>query len=367
MKKQILIFCHGYNSPFVDVCNQYAAVFDRTRYEVHVAYLVGEYNAEIQQKTQADQVYFLHPAKRAVRGLKLSIIKTLLKLCREKQFEVVVCHRYKPAYIMSLVALFIKIPKIFSVMHELGTLHRRSRQLFVYLLGRKKLIFAGVSNAVREDMLQDARFLKPTEVIVLPNVLNVPQFEQQLIEREQARRELKLANDDFVFGNIGRLVKNKDQSNLIISFAAVAKKFPQAKLIIIGTGQLEMHLKQLVEQQGVAANVIFTGFVAGAFRYVKAFDVYVSSSLQEAFGRVLLEAMVGSVPVIATSVHGVPEVLGNTGILVPAQQPELLAHAMHEMLNMSAESLNALGQRGYERVKNNFSTVQFKEQFLRLL
>lgn len=367
MKKQVLIFCHGYNSPFVDVCNQYAAVFDKTQYEVTVAYLVGEAKEEIKQKTSADNVYFFDQAKRSVRGLKLNIIKNLIKLCREKQFSVIICHRYKPAYIISLVSLFVKIPKIFAVMHELSTLKRRSRQLFVYLLARKKLTLAGVSNAVRKDILHDAKFLKPDEILVLPNVLDVQHFEQQLVEREQARQALNLPANEFIFGNIGRLVKNKDQASLILAFAKVLEKYPQAKLVIMGVGQLEPILKQLAEQQCVADKIIFTGFVAGAFRYVKAFDVFVSASIQEAFGRVLLEAMVGKVPIIATSVHGVPEVVGDAGILVPAKQPELLTKAMLDILNMPTDRLNSLGKAGYHRVVNHFSIQKFREIFLKLV
>lgn len=366
-KKQVLIFCHGYNLPFVDVCNQYAQVFDKTQYEISVVYLVGVADDKVRQKTHADHVYFLDQAQPTVRNLKLTVVKKMLQLCRQKNFSIVICHRYKPMYIMSLVALFIKFSHFFAVMHELNTLRRLPRRIFIYLLARHKIIFAGVSSAVQQNILRDAPWLNPNRVIVLPNTIDVTATEQQLFDKEQARQQLGLHSNDFVFGNIGRLVKNKDQASLIKAFANVYNKHNTAKLIIIGSGVLAIQLQQLVNTLGLQEQVILPGFVADAFRLIKAFDVYVSSSTQEAFGRVLLEAMVAKVPIIATCIHGVPEVLGETGILTPPGNPELLAATMTDSIDSPTTQLLQRGEQGYRRVCAYFSQMHFQQQFLELL
>ncbi len=367
MKKRVLIFCHGYNSPFIDVCNQYAAVFNRSQYEVTVAYLVGEPTEEVSQKTLAEHVYFFNQAKKTVRGAKLFALKEVLQFCREKQFSIIICHRYKPVYIISLVSLFIKIPKIFAVMHAMGTLKRCWRKLFIYLFSRKQVIFAGVSNAVRQDILQAAPFLNKDKVVVLSNALDVAAFEQLLIEREQARRELGLQIDDFVLGTMGRLIDDKDHESLIRAFAEITVFFPQVKLVIMGKGPQEKALKQLARQYEITHKIIFTGYLERSFRYIKAFDIYVSTSIKEAFGRALLEAMVGRVPIIATAVNGVPEVVGAAGILVPEKQLPLLIKAMQDMINLPAEQLKLFGETGYKRACSCFSLEKFGENFLKLI
>src|SRR5690349_21701975 len=106
MRKSILIFGHGYATQFIDISNQYTKLFDPVKFEVTVAYLTGEPDEKIRQRHLAENVYFLNFSKRATRGLKIAAIKKMLRLQREKNFQIVICHRYKPSYIMLWVARF---------------------------------------------------------------------------------------------------------------------------------------------------------------------------------------------------------------------------------------------------------------------
>lgn len=362
MKKQVLIFGHGYNPPFVDVYNQYSALFNKDIYDVTLLYLAGEENEIVKQKSQANKIIFLQKQKRKSNGLKLSVVKEITQLCRAKNFTIVICHRYKPTYIMALVSQFVRIPTLISVMHALDTLQSTMRRWFLYLFGRH-ILLAGVSNAVREDILTTAKRLNPKQVIVLPNAIDIDAAEKQLVDKNTARQQFNLANTDYVFGTIGRLHPHKDQASLIKAFAQVRQQYPAAKLMIMGDGKLAISLKELTQQLNLTDNVIFTGFVPDAYRWLKAFDVFVLSSLQETFGRVLLEAMVAKIPFIATNIHGIPEVAGDAGILVPARDPQSLATAMIQTLHMSAAERQQQGERGYQHTAKNFSLQKFKEVF----
>lgn len=366
MRKNILIFGHSYATQFIDINNQYTRLFDPDKFHVTVVYLTGEPDEQIRSKHLADEVIFLNPPKKSVRGLKIGIIKNMLKLCREKNFEVIVCHRYKPSYIMMWIAQFHRIPALFFVMHELGTLSPIFRKLAIALLARKNMIFAGVSNAVRNDMQKDIMRVPAKRVITLHNMIDVEFTESNLIDREIARTELKLAPDAFVFGNLGRLAKNKDQKTLIQAFAKIKPECPNIKLIIIGDGHLEKELKNQVQLLNLSNDVIFTGFIADGFRYMNAFDVLISASIQEAFGRVLLEAMVAKIPIIATKVNGVPEVIGDTGPLIPAGDADILAAEMLKAYSAHKSELNRWGNQGYNRAINDFSLQRFNQIFWQL-
>lgn len=366
MRKQILIFGHSYGPQFIDINNQYTRLFDQNKYEVTVIYLTGEPSDQIKNKHQAENVVFLNKSKQSIRGLKISVIKQMFALCREKQFEIVICHRYKPSYIMMWVAQFCKIPALFFVMHELGTLAHISRRLIIAGLLKENMIFAGVSNAVRDNMRKDIWRVPDNRVITLHNMIDVESTEANLFDRTTAREKLNLSPDAFVFGNLGRLVKNKDQKTLIHAFATIKPQCPRAKLVIVGAGQLENELKTQVESLQLNNDVIFTGFLADGFRYMQAFDTYISSSTQEAFGRVLLEAMIAQVPIIATKVNGVPEVIAETGPLISAANPNALAAEMLKAYQASSEELQTWGSRGYTRATTHFSLQRFNEIFWQL-
>lgn len=366
MKKNILIFGHSYETQFLDINNQYTKLFDKNNYEVTVAYLIGEPNDDIRKKHVADQVIFLNLSKKTARGLKLNVIKKMLDLTREKNFEITICHRYKPTYIMLWVSQIKAIPIIFSVMHELNAIHTWSRKMMLKLLAKDNVIFAGVSNAVRNNLTQSLWNIPSERVITLYNSIDVQTQEPTLLSKQIAREQLKLPQDSFVFGNIGRLAINKDQTTLIKAFAAIKNQCPNAKLIILGSGVLEDTLKKLTESLRIQKDVIFSGYVVDAAKLTKAFDVLVSSSIQEAFGMVLLEAMIAKVPIIATRVNGVPEVIDQSGILV---DPSNVSHLSAEMLKtyqMNLATLEQLGHCGYDRAMNHFSLQKFKAIFWQL-
>ncbi len=363
MKKNILIFAHSYVTPFFEINNQYTKLFDKNNYAVTVVYLTGEPNNTTRAQHDADEVIFLNLSKKAARGLKFNAIKTMLSLSRDKKFAVVFCHRYKPTYIMLWVARFCRIPIIFSVMHELHTLRNLARRIMVRLLAQKNIFFAGVSNAVRNDLRDSLNQTLANRVITLHNTIDVDKVLPQLLTKEQARIELGLSLSDFVFGNIGRLALNKDQRTLIQAFANIKKQCATAKLVIIGKGILEDELKQLAASFGIAEDVIFSGFVPNAFRLTKAFDVMISSSTQEAFGLVLLEAMIAKTPIIATRVNGIPEVIDDSGILINPKNTLQLANEMLKAYTMNTASLKTWGEQGYDRAIKHFSLTRFNEIF----
>lgn len=366
MRKQILILGHDYTTQFVDIFNQYTRLFDKTQYDVTVAYLTGEPDEEIRQRTLAENVIFLNFPKSGIRSLKVKAVKKLLSLTREKNFHIVVCHRYKPAYIMMWVARFHKIPLLISVMHELRTMTSIKRRLFIAAAAPRNMLFAGVSNAVRDDLRKSLWFLPRERVITLYNMVDISLTEPQLFDRHTARGKLGLDDKTFVFGTLGRLVKNKDQATLIQSFALIKPFCPRAKLVIMGSGELESLLKNQIHENNLENDVILTGHLGSGYRYMKAFDCFVLSSIQEAFGRVLLEAMIAKLPIIATRVHGIPEVVANAGTLVEPHDPINMATAMQKTYELSAHAREEQGEAAYERAVKHFSIPLFYKQFWQL-
>lgn len=366
MRQNILILGHNAATQFIDIYNQYTRLFDKKKYCVTVAYLTGLPNEEVKKRTLAEEVVFLNCSKRSIRGLKIGPIRTVLSLCRKKNFQQVICHRYKPSYIMMWVAHRCPIPRLIFVMHELKTMTSIGRKLLAACLYRPNMWFAGVSNAVRDDLRRHLWVTPQDKIVTLYNMIDVELTEPQLYSREEARKKLGLAADSFVFGNVGRLVPNKDQASLIQAFSQIKSYCPQTKLIIIGNGILEEQLKHLTLSLGLSQDVIFTGYLPSGFKYMKAFDCFVLSSTQEAFGRVLLEAMIAKCPIIASRVNGIPEVVGDRGTIINAGDPNALASAMKDMYVLMQENRHQLAEKAYQHLLLNFSIPAFHKQYWHL-
>lgn len=366
MRKAVLILGHNYATQFIDIYNQYTRLFDPDKFSVTVAYLTGAPDEAIKQRTHAEQVLFLDLPKNSIRYLKIKPIQQLLKLCRENQFQIVICHRYKPSYIMLWVSKFHRIPAMIFVMHELGTMNSFGRQCLTALLNRKNMLFAGVSNAVRDDMRKHLWGVPKNRIVTLYNMIDVEFTEPQLLSRDEARRQLQLSDDSFVFATIARLVPNKDHKNLIRAFSLAKKVCPSIKLLLIGDGHLEAKLKAQVKSSHLENDILFTGFLPYGFRYMRGFDCFVLSSTQEAFGRVLLEAMIAKLPMIATRAHGIPEVVGDVGKIVSPKDPVAFAEAMKEVYFSSQALRDISGEKAYQRALQHFSIPNFHQQFWNL-
>ncbi|HEX8218869.1 MAG TPA: glycosyltransferase [Chloroflexia bacterium] len=188
------------------------------------------------------------------------------------------------------------------------------------------------------------------------------------------RQELGLGPEDFVVGTVGRLSADKGgQDDLLWAARELRKSHPHARLLVIGDGPLRPDLEKYAAQLGMLDNqaAIFTGTRNDVDRLLGAMDVFVLPSHMEALPIAVLEAMSMCLPVVATRVGGVPEVVqeGTTGLLVePGDRP-----AMHDVLARLASDrglARCLGTSGQARVRDRFTVdkmVQHVEELYETL
>lgn len=317
----VLQFMHGYDGPFMDCVRQYAALFKNTQYKVCTVYLTGKPSAEIEQGSASDEVIFLGYSSKQVRGLKVTAIKEFKKIAAQRDYAFCIAHRFKPIYIALLAT---KLPVI-GVHHAFGDYQRNSRKLMAYMF-KKRLRLLGVSNAVRDDMRACLPRFLPEHIETLYNRIDLEVVQAAQVSKTDAREFLHLPQDVWIVGNVGRLHPDKDQTTLIKAFAKALPELPEGSLLaIMGSGRLELQLKQLTKELGIEKNVRFLGQVARGRNYFKAFDLFALSSDHEPFGMVLLEAMAAGVPVIATDCGGAKEVVDDSYNLFPLGDVEALA------------------------------------------
>jgi glycosyltransferase involved in cell wall biosynthesis len=150
--------------------------------------------------------------------------------------------------------------------------------------------------------------------------------------------------------SVGRLEPQKNQETLIEAFRLVAAEHPEAKLCLVGNGMLQEHLLNLAARHGLAERVQILPGRTNLRPLFQEATVFVLSSVAEGLPNVVLEAMATGLPVVATRVGGMPEVVlpGRTGWLVPRGDVVALAAAISQLL-FAPETSRAFGQAGREQ------------------
>ena len=191
--------------------------------------------------------------------------------------------------------------------------------------------------------------------------------------RLKLRAELNLDEDRLLLGMVCRLVEQKGIPYAMEALRRLRADYPQAHLVIAGDGEKAAELRRLASALGIADRVHWLGWRTDAADLMAAFDVLLVPSLWEGFGLVLLEAMSRRVPVIASRVSAIPEVLrnGETGILIEPRDVDGLAKAVARLLSDRALR-KYMGLLGAARLEEDFNvrrmvdeTIAVYEQVLR--
>jgi glycosyltransferase involved in cell wall biosynthesis len=161
---------------------------------------------------------------------------------------------------------------------------------------------------------------------------------------------------------VGRLIAQKDHATLLRAFARVHGRHPEARLAVLGSGPLEEETRAVVDELGLNDAVVLPGRQEPGDWLTRA-DVFVHTSRWEGFGIVLLEAMLASLPIVATRVSAVPEVVVDreTGLLVGEGDVEALAVSLDDLL-ADPERARSLGAAGLGRARSEFSIERMTEQ-----
>jgi glycosyltransferase involved in cell wall biosynthesis len=177
----------------------------------------------------------------------------------------------------------------------------------------------------------------------------------------ELRTLLGIGESDVIIGSVGRVEDNhKRFSDIIRALPMIRSAQPHARLIIVGDGPDRAMLEQLARDLGQSEAVIFAGYQSVPRDFYHLMRVFVLASAREAFGLVLVEAMLAGVPVVATEVGGIPFVLdaGKAGILVPPMQPDALAEAVLGLL-ADLPASNALRDAGLLRARMAFAAERY--------
>ncbi|MGH8249493.1 MAG: glycosyltransferase family 4 protein [Steroidobacteraceae bacterium] len=230
------------------------------------------------------------------------------------------------------------------------------------LLARTQDAIICISGAVRDNMV--ALGLGKLPLVTIHNGLD-PAAMRVTRTVEDIREELALDSRRRLVGLVGNLKAWKGQSIVVRALALLHHEFPDVVCLLIGGASpdeatFQAALMRLIEEQGLAGSVVWTGYRSDVANYINALEIQIHASISpEPFGRVLLEAMALAKPLIASSAGGVQEIVvdGETGLLFEPDNPASLASRLRTLLMQPARAAE-MGRAGYERLVRSFSIDQ---------
>ena len=173
-----------------------------------------------------------------------------------------------------------------------------------------------------------------------------------------------MGRDDLLIIQVARLSPIKDHATAIRALKIAARRIGAMRLALVGDGRESEVLRRLVVQEGMESRVRFLGLRTDVPRLLAAADIFLLSSLSEAAPLSVMEAMAAGLPVVATRVGGVDELVvdGLTGLLAPAGDPTALAEAMIRLVE-SPGLLRRMGRAGRERAHATFSEARMHGRY----
>jgi len=324
-----------------------------------ICYLRGDNDKHTEFEAWGHEVIGLNMTLARNKGFQPSVVFKIARIIKERKIDIVHCQRHKPTVYGTLAAYLAgEDLKVISHVRGLNRTRNFRRRLLNRLLFKRIARIIAVSNGVREDIVKSNSIAIREKVVTVYNGINVEPFLDSKLTRKQARTRLGLPpKQGFVYGTVARLVETKGQKVLLRAFAKVYERYPDSWLVFAGAGRLESELSALATDLDIHERVVFLGFRTDIPEILKAYDVFVLPSIAEGLPGALLEAMASGIPVIASRVGGVPEILNSPdlGVMVSPSAVDELSMAMEQLCSMDDMRRNEVGKALRQRVLEKFT------------
>ncbi|MBA7631722.1 D-inositol-3-phosphate glycosyltransferase [subsurface metagenome] len=292
------------------------------------------------------------------------------KLIKKERPETLFLGSTKAGFLGSLAGYLVKVSKI---IYRIGgwtfndPLPDWKKKLYIKLekwSARFKDIIINNAEADRKQGLELGIKAKKRNLTIY-NGIDVKSL--KFLTREKAREELinklskfftfnKPVSDWQMIGTIANLYPSKGLKYLIETANILVKKYPRLIFMVIGEGRERKNLMRLIKKYRLENKFFLVGLIPDAYKYLKAFDIFVLPSVKEGFPWTILEAMAAEVPIVATEVSAIPEVLKNnqSAILVKPKNPKRLTEVIESLIK-NPELKEKLIQQARETVEKKFT------------
>lgn len=301
-------------------------------------------------------------------GRRITKTLRLLALIRRGRYAIVDAWMHPTYELVALTRPLTGVPIVVTGrrnIREPGTGLARAQQVVERLARRMSDAIVANSEAVATNTRSLEGTGPPAVSVIRNGVEPLPPMSDG--ERLGLRRSWGLEADDLVIGCVANYRDVKRHAVLIAGFAAISARFPQARLVLVGDGPLRHSLERDVRERGLENRVRLHGSEPDARAIYGAFDIVALTSRNEGLPNALLEASAAGLPIVATAVGGIPEIVldGLTGLLLPVDDAPAVAVALARLCE-DPDLRARLGAAARDRVGQEYGMDRFVRSFERL-
>ncbi|MBN1419691.1 MAG: glycosyltransferase [Planctomycetes bacterium] len=292
---------------------------------------------EIRMRGEADPIAVLRIRRAIARG----------------KFDILHMHTSHAHSLGGLASAGLPIARIVSRRVDFSIFRNSFLGLNRWKYGRWVDRYVAVSSAIRDVLSSDG--VDPARVSVVRSGVDPARFPE--LDRPRAPDpELPFPPGSPIVGNVAHLAPHKGQVHLIQAAPRVLAREPRARFLIVGHGELAATFRRRIAALGLEGTLVLTGFREDIGAILARLSVFVMPSVQEGLGTSIVDAMLFGLPVVASRVGGIPEIIddGVHGILCPPGDEDALAEAIAGLLR-SPDRARILGEAGRRRAKEEFS------------
>jgi glycosyltransferase involved in cell wall biosynthesis len=298
--------------------------------------------------------------------IDFSSVKHIRDILKNHQVKILHSHDFKSNLYGVMASKNLGIKRILTA----GGTTRDSmlKKLYVYMdetfTYKYYDYIVAVSREIYDKLVK--KNINQEKVVVVENGIDESLYDYDT-DRENNITPFPIDNTNKVFAVIGRLFPDKAHRYFIEAFSDIKKAYPRSVALIIGEGPSEEEIRRQIIDLKLEDSVFLCGVRKDMIYVYRNIDYLVLPSLTEGLPYVLLEAMLFKVPVLATDVGGIPNLIINsvTGYLVPPGDVESLKNGMENMLN-DPEKVRDMSEEGYKLVKEKYSARRMAENYGRL-
>ena len=306
-------------------------------------------------KKSGVKVIVLPSMVRSIRPIKdFMALVSLVRLILKEKPDIVHTHSSKAGILGRLAAKAAKVPHIIHTPHghvfygHFGLLASKAFMWVERFFSKFTDRMVALTDGEKDDYI-NLSVCSPEKLFKIHSGVDVKKFMQVNGNRVEKRRSLGLDQNEAVIGFVGWLLPIKGPDYLLKAMDYVWQGHPEASLVFVGKGDLDVDLRTEALKKNGNGKVKFLGWREDIDEIMPLFDMLVLPSLNEGMGRVLVEAMAAGKPVVASRVGGIPDLVrhAETGYLVPPADEEALADGIKKLLD-DPERAKQMGKRGKE-------------------
>ena len=289
------------------------------------------------------------------------------RLLRREKYDLIHTHNSKGGFIGRLAAKLAGGPPVIHGVHGYAFHDNEPwfrRTLFFTLEKMARKWSAGIICISQPlvDLWVQRKLAEPEKIRKIYSGIDVREF-KKADSRKKIRKELGLKPDQIAAGQVSKLWEGKGHEDIINACPLIFTEVPDLKVFFAGDGPIREKLEEMVFKNGLQERVIFLGHCDNIAEVTSALDIAVLASHYEGMGRVILEAMAASLPVVATRVGGIPDLVVDreTGILVEPHNPEQLAQSIIYLASYP-KLRRQMGEAGKKSVDRRFTVDTMIEQ-----